>query len=502
MNLLRRLTPRRPRFRGLDELPMELWQQIITELDDDGLLATAGVCRAFNFECINQYLLTNGFSRVSVAAGSFDITSALAPLAVLQRSLFIHITRLSCDFAESVDLCRDLRIVRDIVARSTQLKDLALHFPDAAFGVAPEDKDSTAWCRSLADVPSSMSAIHNAFHDVMYAMCAKTLRVINIDPWGVSQCLPKHLSRVQLEPGYRDFSSAAIPFRRLVGKKDSRYYVDEPNYKFPLIWATSVKLRRLRQQTNLSDCITLIMTNPEIVKSIDLELLSIYASSSGVDVRTICAHIDLPVLRAVFIGGGIAMDDNLRQFLSRHPTVEAINYQHAATTSAVAVTTITVPALRCIGSATSAGLELLMNAVEPHEPAVLEVCVGAHNFFDVPMIEPSISLLRRIAQRRTKTRLHIDLFPNLPTVWSDEHLAILKSIKSVSTVRISAIGNAEKLLSWLGELPRLRKIEVVDGDSADKGQQRRQKFAQVAQAVLPTRPVIQFVPNFRLVGWV
>ncbi|KAJ7099741.1 hypothetical protein C8R44DRAFT_747661 [Mycena epipterygia] len=85
------------RSRAYGPFPMEIWTEVIAHLPDHDLLASSGVCQAFNVMCWKAHLHHNGVSNSCIAEGTIDIRSH--SLTALRRSLYPPpIGRLSCTF--------------------------------------------------------------------------------------------------------------------------------------------------------------------------------------------------------------------------------------------------------------------------------------------------------------------------------------------------------------------------------------------------------------------
>ncbi|KAJ7455780.1 hypothetical protein FB451DRAFT_1184075 [Mycena latifolia] len=84
-NPLRRRRRAQVIARSLSLLPLEVWELILEELTDEGLLAAARVCSAFNDRCIAIHLSRNGITPESFSTGTLNIHSHLLPVLQLSR---------------------------------------------------------------------------------------------------------------------------------------------------------------------------------------------------------------------------------------------------------------------------------------------------------------------------------------------------------------------------------------------------------------------------------
>ncbi|KAJ7149723.1 hypothetical protein C8R46DRAFT_1230396 [Mycena filopes] len=378
-------------------LPTESWEYIFTEADSDDFLVMAAVCRTFNVLCSHEYLRHHG-ATVMVEPGRVRVDTPANAL----RGLRLHlpeITYLSCKFAEAEPILQELRTLRGVVSHAPKLQELHIEFPFHVSG-----SSNAAYQR--------FEAIHNAFHDVTYAVVKNTPTVISVDPeQTMFRCCPAHLSALHLDPGYHTPSSPVSVLRRRTGRP--------------------VEILYLAPNTDIS----------------------------GLDLSQILPHLCLPNLRILHL---------------HTPKVHQLTYN---TLSKVPKLRIASPGgsgfhtVKAVGSRRSADLEVLLEVLRPHEPAVIHMMFTSYSSLTGPIVEPGRDLLARIARRSpaVPTTLTLTLDSEHPRKIHKDDLTMAAKLRCVKRVELygdwpRAIQDAINLLPWVRALPALEMLQVVVGD--------------------------------------
>ncbi|KAJ7237549.1 hypothetical protein B0H12DRAFT_105966 [Mycena haematopus] len=394
---------------GRRTLPTELWNHIFLQLDDDTLFVVAAVCRPFNELSVRIVLLTNGIVYSDLIAGDFTVPSRLLPI-LLRAPFMPSIKNLSCIFEES-NLSLHLRLIRALVAQSSDLSSVELWFPPTA---------------------SEPFARHRVLRSVLSPMVSHTPRDIIL----VSH---RHCLRC----------SARDLFKKLRGP--------------PIAFITSLKLHFQRKRLDGLRPFTIVVVN-EFIKEIPFTSLTLGHTHDGSDdSRMSVAHLSamlhklaLPHLKNLIITAPHIDPSALRDFLISHPQVQSIIDSRPTPLhrAALLCPPLALPNLCEIGATTIKELLSMLVATAPSLPRTISFP------FTNEETDPHPSLFHYLAQRNIPTQLKIAVFFT-PGRFTETDFALVRTLHCVDAVHIICvrIEDGAALLPWLNALPALSTVE-------------------------------------------
>ncbi|KAJ7681067.1 hypothetical protein DFH06DRAFT_1315798 [Mycena polygramma] len=454
-----------------------MWESIFYYIDTEGFATAAAVCRLFNELASVVYLVTRGVRRDSLIAGKLEIVSPLILVLGASLSLPPTLTRLACEFSDAGangGFGEQLRCLRNVVLRCSNLEELDLRFPRGSFSSSIPSQTSTGLTEDEVDKRC------NWFHDVMLAMAQGP--VVCVDPLRAFCCEPLDLCAKQYAPGYFAPRPKTMRSRDLFGLSQwahsrpwrQRTPQSDPNATRTYPWphVKSVAVRRMRSPSDARPSYTLVITDEEFVQELHLGRQKHLPQSlqlSGRQLNTILPHLTLPHICSLELHTGDIDPRVFGQFLGRHETLKNLTYSDHDSVSPspgiLATPQVQLPELKYLASRNTAALRAVLYAIGPSEQQTISLSFP--NKKSKTELKQHRWLLRQIAARAAKqTTLEIHL-PCFHTQQPDEEdKAILQSLRCVSSVKLIGLsrwdfGRMEEILPWLALLPALESFEVV-----------------------------------------
>ncbi|KAJ7149721.1 hypothetical protein C8R46DRAFT_1044122 [Mycena filopes] len=460
-------------------LPIELWDRICEFLDSDGLLVMAAVAHTFNVRCTRMHLRYHKISMQMLDSGRIVVPPDA--LRVLQQGLELpRITKLYCQFTQAKSVLEELRTLRVLVTQALpELQELHLGFHIDVFSAKEHH-------RRLAD-------IHNAFHDVTYAMAGTTQWVMAVDSFRTSIYHPDQLRALHLEPGYRPASPLTSFLHHILGPPPRNVYHVRiyPAELEPRVDITSLALIRMYRVLT-PEPYTLMVSNPDWVHMLTLKTTD--ATMSGHHLSQILPHLYLPNLRFLRIDSANICPTTLSHFLTRHRRLRQITYNPPPWQNITGLGILSppdvrrMPALESVGSQSTAALQVRLDALHPYEPLIIEIPFW--DFHDTKRVRPGRNLLTQLAHRKASTTTTLIITLNsIPTGRVDKgDVAIAATLHCVTTVKLRGdhwqwMIVATNLLPWLQALPALELLQIRISTWYGPGDMER--FLATARATLP-----------------
>ncbi|KAJ7455788.1 hypothetical protein FB451DRAFT_1564817 [Mycena latifolia] len=465
-------------------LPPEVWELVLEELTDEGLLAAARVCSAFNDRCISIHLGRNGITHGSLSSGTLNIHSHL--LAVLQLSrLTPQIRTLVCHFW-AFNVLRDIRFLREFIIRSPKITELRVSFADNLIDAHTVD----------TLFPYSQHALLTEFCNVVRAMVATTTAPIFV-------IISRFIDRVRL----RDLADWGLRHSlywrglNLVGhavwigavRAMLRAKRTHPRLFLP-VWTGGTRQRReytrhLRSvevhavpaTSEESGPFTLIVFEADTAKSLDLgrSWISGEAAIPDAQLTRIISLITLPSLRTLWINQDVD-PAILLQFMCRHPTIRSIRYTVKGPEGLPAFDSSTdelekqqarrlltsaplaLPALSYLACRETAHTSVLLDTFGL-SPQLSSIDIGFERFSFLQVTSLKRAL-RRLSLHPAVITFHLSTLYKTGEHWpiDDEERRIVGCLYSLRSICISAreMAEVQPLIPWLAMLPALASIEV------------------------------------------
>ncbi|KAJ7115352.1 hypothetical protein C8R44DRAFT_223319 [Mycena epipterygia] len=495
---LRNLLSFRPRpadtgcVSSLPRLPPELWELVLQELDDDNLLIAARVCSAFNDRCVAIHLGRNDITPISLATGTLSIHSHLISVLQLARQA-PQVHTLECRFW-AFHILRDMKLLREFLVRSQELKDLHLVFHGNMIDAHSND----------AIFPYSQDALLTQFRDILRAMATKstgpvvviaspTIHMIHardLAEWGLRYFL--HVNESIAPVAWIDKAWSTLKPEK--SDPHLSILVCRRGLKRKFICTESVYSVRVVAITAAPDPFTLICFNPDTQPLLELGPSWLHTDSvAAARLTAILPSITLPSLGTLQINAEVD-PAVLRGFLLRHPSIHSINdyrvelspspsllsspLSHPIVTRLSCKRTAHLPALLASLSA-SPNLGTIALDIKRHSPA------------DVAQLTRALRCLSLRTGSPIRLEAHAMLFvgwkPWLPI--EAEERSVLGCLWCVECVDLRAttvspqclfrlllsaraafltliflfffqVSDARRLIPWLAMLPALRRVEV------------------------------------------
>ncbi|KAJ7437264.1 hypothetical protein B0H11DRAFT_632423 [Mycena galericulata] len=461
-------------------LPIEIWNCILCELPDNDLLSTSTVCRAFNALCIGEYLFRNKVPvHDPVLDSEIHIRSHI--LRALQLSCApLPIQRLACDFW-SFGIRRNLESLREVVHRSTTLREITLDFSGDLFEAYKFDHRS----HILGATPASQREILRAFCAVLSAMALKTSGlVVVVSGNKLFTCRARDIASWRLDAF--QFSGGARP--RALVTRARRALRNRP----PFLPRTTVRLHNGRTSremalTEMHNAHVSTIHNPTnsctytlmIFNAHTITILYLYnLPITGPELTSVLATLTLGALTTLVVAHGVVNRRDLGEFILRHPNLNELCYGpswiwktdktedvHLASTVPIAH-----PGLKKIEAN---GAENINRVVEW---LYLSPQLNFFRFSYRPTGSDDSSLValnpafRLLSQRSTDAHLDLWIFSNTrkgagtevfdQSFMDAEAAAIARTLQCIRDVEITcwSVQMGRRTLPWLALFPRLRSV--------------------------------------------
>ncbi|KAJ7909257.1 hypothetical protein B0H13DRAFT_2661549 [Mycena leptocephala] len=325
--MARRVPSSRRRLPPHHLLPIELWEAIFHEVSsNEDLLRISTVCTAFNVLCIRIFLARNDSSEAELCKPAMVAPSHILVAFHLSFRSFLF-ERFSCDFGPS-QLLRNLRFMREIIVRSHRLQFLALSFQHDLFRIPTNDLSRQALMSTICAGLSTMAkrAAGPVFIFSVY-------RVFSCQPQDIAGW---NLDLFQFSPpvGPRGLIKRARRILNLNGDqlRKHSYWIPTKirlhNQKKLTVNALS-ELRSATLESFTDDALSLPSFTILVFNAISITYIRLDTWSDRIppqDLSAVIMRVLLPNLRRVAIGIATIDPSALRLFLSRHPTIEQLEY--------------------------------------------------------------------------------------------------------------------------------------------------------------------------------
>ncbi|KAJ7455751.1 hypothetical protein FB451DRAFT_1515375 [Mycena latifolia] len=459
-------------------LPPEVWELVFEELTDEGLLAAARVCSAFNDRCITIHLRRSGIHPDSLSTGILNIHSPL--LSVLQLSrLTPRMHTLICHFSP-FRVMRDMKLLRDFIRRSPGLRELRVSFSGDILKAHIID----------TIFPYSQRALLTEFCNVVRAMVAKTPEpIVVINSGYIYRARPRDLA----DWGFRYFIHWRHPFGR-VAWVDKAWAVltpkrTDPNFFLP-VWAGGVQ-QKLRYTKHLNSIevraipaasdgmgpFTLIVFQPTTARDLEFgpSFMSGNAAIPSPQLMGIIPLVSLPSLRLLTINQDVD-PTILLEFLYRHPTLQILRYDVPASPSdgsgdeqqqgllrprLLTGVPLALPALQDLSCDDPTKALALLDSFG-RSPQLSSIDIGFERD-SAPQVAPLKRALRRLSLHPAPISLHISAAYKPKEHWpiDNDESRIVGCLYGVWRVRIRAreMAEVQPLVPWLGMLPALVRLD-------------------------------------------
>ncbi|KAJ7448378.1 hypothetical protein FB451DRAFT_1289155 [Mycena latifolia] len=495
-------------------LPLEVWELVLEELGDEGLVVAARVCRAFNDLCIAICLTRNEISAKSFDGGILNIHSRI--LYVLQLSrLTPQIHTLVCHFW-IFRVLRNMKFLRHFVVRSHEIKELQLSF---AGNLINTHKIDTSF-------PYSQQALLTEFCNVLRAMAAKTRGPVVV-------VIASHIYRLRSRDlanwGLRYFKYWSHPFGYVAWIDRIRYAlkpeVTEPNLLM-LVSPThrgrrkfrcteklqSVNVRAIPAASDRTESFTFMTFTTDTETFLEFGT-PWWSSSPGVvpgsQLTSIIPHITMTSLRNLRINEDVD-PKALGEFLARHHSIRHIDYGATESPGArwpnvkrsdgsVSCRLLTsfplaLPCLTSLSCRDPAQIIPLLDSFDL-SPQLSSIKIGLER-----QSPDSVSALkrafRRLSLRTAPLSFTISAWRASEHPWepiSEEERQITGCVYCIHDVYIYArdTADAQLFIPWLGMLPALSRLVLsIYALWRDDGA-ARPALLQEFRAALPWVPEIE-----------
>ncbi|KAJ7882483.1 hypothetical protein B0H13DRAFT_2539304 [Mycena leptocephala] len=280
----------------------------------------------FNVLCIRIFLARNDSSEAELASPAMVAPSHILVAFHLSFRSFLF-ERFRCDFGPS-HLLRNLKFMREIIVRSPHLQSLALSFQHNLFRIPTNDLSRQALMSTICAGLATMAkrAAGPVFIFSVY-------RIFSCQPQDIAGW---NLDLFQFNPalGPRGLIKRARRILNLNGNTPPKYSYWIPT-KIRLHTRKKITvnaLSELRSATleSFADeglslpSFTILVFNATLIRFIRLDTWSDRIPPQ--DLSAVIMRVLLPNLRRVGIGITTIDPSALRLFLSRHPTIEELEY--------------------------------------------------------------------------------------------------------------------------------------------------------------------------------
>ncbi|KAJ7496458.1 hypothetical protein FB451DRAFT_1359110, partial [Mycena latifolia] len=442
-------------------LPIEIWDCIFHELPDDPLLRISMTCRTFNALCMPIYLVRKGIPSESLGAGDLAISSGL--VKAVQLSFYTPpIECLSCHLIFWSRFHEHLTSLRNLIRRSKSIRRLELIFNG--------DLAISHGHGSLK--PVSPKILLNLFRDIVYSMSQRfNGPVVVVGLQDIFSCRARDIRSWNLHQ-FHFYGGLGNYFRHLFRARHSnrttiRLHNGTSAYVSPIHSIISAHIYEIPPITRRpSASSTLIVLNHEYITSLVLGYTesSIRHSIVGDELTVVLPCLILPALRTITLNTDSIDPTVLSQFLSRHKSLQSLEYD-AKRSSADAAPLITpalaLPELTRINAKAPANLIRLLDALD----ASPRLANFSFSFDRSSPTTPTAlnTLLRRLAQRTTDTQLQLILPVRIAAPLDADERALAASLACVRAVHLQCLQRdaARDMLLWLALLPRLQQVDFA-----------------------------------------
>ncbi|KAF8212673.1 hypothetical protein K438DRAFT_1804935 [Mycena galopus ATCC 62051] len=293
--LLRRLPQALPIFRKVPEaalLPVELWDVILSELTNDGLLLAACVCRTWNELALALYM-----RRHNIAAASSSMRIPAFVLQPLHISCVVpQIHTLHCTFP-AYALLRRMKSLRAVVAKCPQLINLSVDWGYDPF-------------KARTYLPSPPAALVAILRDVLRVLAARTAGpVIVVGNETIQKFAPEDIGRWPI-----------------IASAESRVSAPVHGNTWKSFWITgsvdAIDVRSIKVGSGPLDCFTQITFPTRTLTLRPTDDLSL------VDAATILSHIYISTVMFLDIETNSIDPVALSKFRDNHPLVKIREFEH------------------------------------------------------------------------------------------------------------------------------------------------------------------------------
>ncbi|KAJ7455733.1 hypothetical protein FB451DRAFT_1184032 [Mycena latifolia] len=491
-------------------LPPEVWELVFEELTDEGLLAAARACSAFNDRCITIHLSRNGIPTDSLSAGILNIHSPLLSVFQLSR-LTPQIHSLICHFSP-FRVMRDMKLLRDFIRRSPGLRELRLSFSGDMLKAHIID----------TIFPYSQRALLTEFCNVIRAMVAKTSEPIVVIHSGY---IFRARTRDLADWGFRYFIHWKHRFGR-VARIDEACAVLRPKRTDPVfylpVWSGgarqqleytrhlhSIEVRAIPAASDGTGPFALIVLQPTTTGDLEFgpSFLSREAAIPTSQLMGIIPLVSLPSLRWLTINQDVD-PTILLEFLCRHPTIQNLCYDVPAYPSdgsgdeqqqgllqlkLLTGVPLALPALQDLSCEYTNQTSVLLDSFG-RSPQLSSIDIGFKRH-SAPQVACLKRALRRLSLHPVAISLHINVMYKPKEHWpiDDEESRIVGCLYGVWRVRIRAreMAEVQPLVPWLGMLPALVRLDISVYPWAEEG-------SVTASALEEMRTALPWIPHIEV----
>ncbi|KAJ7134081.1 hypothetical protein C8R43DRAFT_1022360 [Mycena crocata] len=449
------------------QFPMEIWEFVFQELEDETLLVAARVCGRFNTRCILIYMERCNLSSTALSSGSLRIHSHLLCGLQLSLAALPEILSLAFKFA-NFGILRSMVLLRQFVRRLPGVTELDIDFGCNLAQAPLKDTIFPYSGYALAkQLGGLLGDVVGRSTGSLFMVCFQAIYEIrpqDISAWKFRYTGYSHITQ----------ESARVDRARFARQPDEA----SPHFFLP-VRSASTKRRVLWTPSVLSLAVRAFEQFRLItfdVRELCLPARNIpghESSASLTQIAEILSHIALPSLETLKITEDID-PTLLRQFLVRHSTIRTILYDVSEWTpqrpTLLFDPPLLLPDLSEIRCTKGEALGCILDSFAP-SIGVDTIFLSMTWYWDYEVKAASLRhALRRIALRTEPTRLVIDLrdkdHVRLIPPAHDEDRIIASALTCVWAVylRVSYVADAQSLIPWLKLLPALQVVELTVRD--------------------------------------
>ncbi|KAF7297308.1 hypothetical protein MIND_00964100 [Mycena indigotica] len=473
-------------------LPVELWELILDEMSDGGLVEVAKVCRALNTLALRLYFHRN---KMEVCQGALDIRSHLL------RALFLAVHRPEGVSSLTVTFWtfgkgQGVLMLRDIVERWPSLTEIHLNWPQNILTRNPD-------LEANYGRPISAAVFLGALWEVLVVVARRggSSQAIIVANGTLQRCemgalAAAKLGRARVELDYA-YSRRAGRLTRILStillrrEQALRSVETEVRPRFVIRAKTGdIRIERMERVSvaplNLNGCCdTLVQFGSTSLR------LQMGAGLSAADISAVLPHIRLPALTRLEIGSPDIASVALQKFIDAHPQLHTFTLSCAWPSSPAhhvlpRTTTCTVAAHEHVSAIPAFLGAFGLNVRSPSGLLVVEFTwrrITAEQRAAAAAVFACVG--RHPAASHLELRLPSDFAASSDADAAAEIVA-LGSLVSTALVAVTcySLAEARALLPLLAHLPVLRHLQMTLAGT-DLGSAEVAEVKTLARAALP-----------------
>ncbi|KAJ6527516.1 hypothetical protein B0H19DRAFT_542237 [Mycena capillaripes] len=468
-------------------LPFELWELVLDDLTNDGLLQTACVCRGFNDLSLAIYFRRHD---ITAETKSLDVPSyILRALHLSCGTPGFH--GLRCKF-RTFDVLRHMRSLREVVAKYPDLTHISLEWSDNLFYGHRYDRK----------IPYASRALVTMLRDVLLTVIHKRGGpVIFLNYGNIYRFEPKEFSRWRLHPADNTSCGRGLIARAKSTLQDNtRCSIPavelhtHPGERVDVTQIVELTVRSIRIGSGPMDRFTVVAL---WMGSLVLQPTK---SLSSAELSIILPHMVVPGLKTLYLRTDAISPVALAQFVSCHDIrlIEfnpygADNSSVPATVTRLCSPVAVLPNLTHLCATDGFALAALLDAFE--SPRMSTISLQVHRSTPIHIVGLKTGL-RRLSLRTHPITLKLSttLASGVHVHVENDERSIVGTLYCVECVCLmdANLRAATSILSWLTMLPALRQLELRLDRSIrlNCDQLELENFLAEARAALPRVAVV------------